>query len=111
MERALGIELRKLSNLTCRYFDQQTNKRAVDAVTGTNGWIIGYIARREKEGREVYQRDLETRFGITRSTASKVVALMVQKGLRIENLLINSVRLLTLVEMLQRTLSQNLVIV
>ena len=64
MERALGIELRKLSNLTCRYFDQQTNKRAVDAVTGTNGWIIGYIARREKEGREVYQRDLETRFGI-----------------------------------------------
>ena len=49
MERALGIELRKLSNLTCRYFDQQTNKRAVDAVTGTNGWIIGYIARREKE--------------------------------------------------------------
>ena len=34
MERALGIELRKLSNLTCRYFDQQTNKRAVDAVTG-----------------------------------------------------------------------------
>ena len=81
MERALSIELRKLSNLTCRYFDQQTNKRAVDAVTGTNGWIIGYIARREKEGREVYQRDLETRFGITRSTASKVVALMVQKGL------------------------------
>lgn len=81
MERALGIELRKLSNLTCRYFDQQTNKRAVDAVTGTNGWIIGYIARREKEGSEVYQRDLETRFGITRSTASKVVALMVQKGL------------------------------
>ena len=40
-----------------------------------------YTARREKGGREVYQRDLETRFGITRSTASKVVALMVQKGL------------------------------
>lgn len=81
MERALGVELRRLSNQICRYFDQQTNKRAVDAVTGTNGWIIGYIARREAEGREVYQRDLETRFGVTRSTASKVVALMVQKGL------------------------------
>ncbi len=81
MERALGVELRRLSNLTCRYFDQKTNKKMVDAVTGTNGWIIGYIARSEEEGREVYQRDLETRFGITRSTASKVVALMVQKGL------------------------------
>ena len=47
MERALGIELRKLSNLTCRYFDQQTNKRAVDAVTGTNGWIISRGAKRK----------------------------------------------------------------
>lgn len=81
MERALGLELRRLSNLICRYFEQQTNKKTVDAVTGTNGWIIGYIARREAEGHEVYQRDLETRFGITRSTASKVVSLMVQKGL------------------------------
>ena len=44
MERAIGIELRKLSNLTCRYFEQQTNKKTVDDITGTNGWIIGYIA-------------------------------------------------------------------
>ena len=29
----------------------------------------------------VYQHDLESRFGITRSTASKVVSLMAQKGL------------------------------
>lgn len=81
MERAIGIELRKLSNLTCRYFEQQTNKKQVDAITGTNGWIIGYIAKQQAKGKPVYQRDLETHFGITRSTASKVVSLMVQKGL------------------------------
>ena len=81
MERDIGIELRKLSNLTCRYFEQKTNKKQVDAITGTNGWIIGYIARQESLGNPVYQRDLENRFGITRSTASKVVNLMVQKGL------------------------------
>ena len=81
MERAIGIELRKLSNLTCRYFEQQTNKQKIEAVTGTNGWIIGYIAHQQSKGRPVYQRDLETRFGITRSTASKVVSLMMQKGL------------------------------
>ena len=52
----------------------------MDALTGTNGWIIGYIARQNDKGNEVYQRDLEARFGITRSTASKVVSLMVQKG-------------------------------
>ena len=32
-------------------------------------------------GEDVYQRDMETQFGITRSTASKVINLMVQKGL------------------------------
>ena len=85
MERAIGIELRKLSNLACRYFEQQTNKKQVDAITGTNGWIIGYIAKRTSQGEPVYQRDLETRFGITRSTASKVVSLMVQKGLLTQN--------------------------
>ena len=81
MERSIGVELRRLSNLTCRYFDQQANTKLVDAITGTNGWIIGYIARQNDKGNEVYQRDLEARFGITRSTASKVVSLMVQKGL------------------------------
>lgn len=81
MERLIGVELRRLSNLVCRYFDQQSNKKQVDAITGTNGWIIGYIARQEAQGNAVFQRDLEGRFGITRSTASKVVNLMVQKGL------------------------------
>ena len=47
-------------------------------MTGTNGWIIGYIAR--NSDRPVYQRDLEREFGITRSTASKVVILMEKKG-------------------------------
>ena len=81
MERLIGVELRRLSNLTCRYFDQLANKKRVDAITGTNGWIICYIARQNEQGNDVFQRDLESRFGITRSTASKVVNLMVHKGL------------------------------
>ncbi|MBO4836556.1 MAG: MarR family transcriptional regulator [Clostridia bacterium] len=81
MDRAIGMELRRLSNLTSRYFEKQTNKKQVDAITGTNGWIIGYIAHQQSRGEPVYQKDLESRFGITRSTASKVVALMVQKDL------------------------------
>ena len=81
MERLIGLELRKLSNLTCRYFDQQANTKQVEAITGTNGWIIAYIARQDAKGQDVFQRDLEARFGITRSTASKVVNLMVHKGL------------------------------
>lgn len=74
----IGKELRSVNNQIRRYFDNRTNKKAVDSATDTNGWIIGFIAGRA--GQDVYQRDLEEAFGVTRSTASKVVNLMVQKG-------------------------------
>lgn len=81
MERDIGPELRRLSNLCNRCFEQAANRSQVDNITGANGWIIGYIARKTAEGEMVFQRDVEKRFGVTRSTASKVVSLMVQKGL------------------------------
>ncbi len=81
MERPLGPELRRMSNLCSRYFEQTANRQLVDSLTGTNSWIICYVARRTEKGETVYQRDLERHFGVTRSTASKVVNLMVQKGL------------------------------
>ena len=48
-------------------------------MTGANAWIIGYIA--EHRDKDVFQKDFEEEFGITRSTASKVVNLMEKKGL------------------------------
>lgn len=51
----------------------------MDSVVGTNGWIIAYLT--ENSDREVFQKDIEREFGITRSTASKVIDLMEQKGL------------------------------
>lgn len=79
METQIGLELRRLNNLTRRYVDNHTNKKVVDSITGTNGWVISYLA--EHDGQDVFQRDLEMHFDITRSTASKVINLMVQKGL------------------------------
>ena len=61
-----------------RYIDNHCNKKSIDRLTGPNGWIIMYIS--EHDGQDVFQRDLERKFNITRSTASKVVNLMVQKG-------------------------------
>ena len=74
----VGRRLRILNNLVRRYVDNFCTKKEIDDMTGTNGWIIGYIAR--NSDRPVYQRDLEREFGITRSTASKVVILMEKKG-------------------------------
>lgn len=78
MKIRIARELHTLSNQIMRYFDNSPIKKSVDKVTGTNGWIIGYLA--ENNDREIYQRDLEKDLGITRSTASTVVNRMVQKG-------------------------------
>lgn len=77
--RPIHVELRSLSLHIHRFFQNSPNKRAVDSVTGTNSWIICYLA--ENENRDVFQRDIEKEFGITRSTASKVIDLMEQKEL------------------------------
>lgn len=79
MKKTIGNEIHVLSNLIHRTLDNSPAKRQIERVTGTNTWIIGYIACRE--GQDVFQKDLEKQFGITRSTASKVVNLMEQKGL------------------------------
>jgi DNA-binding MarR family transcriptional regulator len=78
-EHRIGREIRSLNNAIRREVDNSPVKRKIDDITGTNGWIIGYIARNLE--RDIYQRDIEKEFGITRSTASKVLILMEKKGL------------------------------
>ena len=79
MEKTVHNELRSLSHLIYRFIENLPNKKSVESMTGTNGCIIGYLA--ENSGRDIFQKDIEKAFGITRSTASKVINLMEQKGL------------------------------
>mgnify|MGYP000880628584 FL=1 len=74
-----GIEIRTLSNLIMRETEKIFAGEEDDGITATNGWIIGFLA--SNPDREIYQRDLEAQFSITRSTASKVLLLMEKKGL------------------------------
>lgn len=75
----IHTELRSLSHQIHRFFQNTPGRRQMDSVVGTNGWIIAYLT--ENSDREVFQKDIEREFGITRSTASKVIDLMEQKGL------------------------------
>lgn len=79
MNKLIGFELRSLNNLIMRQVENSGNKKQIDYITGTNGWIIGFLA--DNMGKDIYQRDLEEQFTITRSTASKVLILMEKKGL------------------------------
>lgn len=74
----VGHRLRVLNNMIRRHVDNSCTKKQIDDITGTNGWIIAYMARNSDH--PVYQRDIEREFGITRSTTSKVIILMEKKG-------------------------------
>lgn len=78
-KKPIGFELRSLNNLIMRKVENSPVKKQVDSVTGTNGWIIGFLS--ENADKDIYQKDLEEQFSITRSTASKVLILMEKKGL------------------------------
>ncbi len=78
MSRAIGHEIHVLSKRISRFIDNSPVKMQIEDATGNNIWIIAFIARHSDT--DVFQRDLEKQFGITRSTASKVVTLMERKG-------------------------------
>lgn len=80
-KKGIGLELRTLNNLIRRYFDFSSHKNEIDMITGNNGWIIGYLGKNADAGKDVYQKDIEDHFYITRSTVSNVLSLMERKGL------------------------------
>ncbi|MBQ7835818.1 MAG: MarR family transcriptional regulator [Clostridia bacterium] len=80
-EKCIGMEIRTLGNLTMRLMENKSHKEKIDDATGTNGWILRFLAEAEAEGRDIYQRDIEKKFCVTRSTVSKVLTLMEHKGM------------------------------
>lgn len=79
LQYKIGKDIHRLDNRIKRYMDLHGNRRTFEAITGNNGRIICFLS--EHEGLDIYQKDLEDEFGITRSTASRVIQLMEQKGL------------------------------
>ena len=94
----LGKALHRLDVNIGRILCQNISDSGMEEVSGTNGRIIRFL--NENEGRDIYQRDLEKEFGITRSTASRVLTLMEHKGLIIRSGVSHDARLkkLTLTE-------------
>lgn len=78
-ERSVCLEFKAVGNLIRREAGNYANKTYIDSATGANGWVIGFIG--DNEGKDVFQRDLEEKFSIRRSTASSILKLMEKKGL------------------------------
>ncbi|MBQ7828589.1 MAG: winged helix-turn-helix transcriptional regulator [Clostridia bacterium] len=93
--KPIGFVIRTLSRMIGRRADSSAGRQYLDSLTGTNGWIIGYLAH--NQGRDIYQKDIEEHFSVRRSTVSRVVTLMEQKGLVVRENVDSDARLKRLV--------------
>lgn len=77
-EDSIGYRMRLIHN--CIHKQMEAKRHAnEDDVTGMQRWILIYL---KKQGeKEVYQKDIEQEFRVSRATASNMLQLMERKGL------------------------------
>ncbi len=74
----VGYEIKTLDHIIERNIINISLKNGMDRVTVMHGWIIGYLYANEH--RDIYQKDLESEFCISRSTVTNILKLMEKKG-------------------------------
>ena len=78
-ENDIGFQLHNLSYLLKRYFERSfASLHMDDNVSRNNLWILGYLAHNSHK--DIFQKDIENTFCVRRSTVSKVLRLMEEKG-------------------------------
>ena len=78
-EDDIGFAVRKLSNAIRRDVEKSQTALGIEPIKGINGWAINYFF--ENREKDIFQRDFEEKFSIRRSTASRMLKAMEQKGL------------------------------
>ena len=75
----IGFCLRTLSHMVGRTVQQLAFSGVPDEITGIQGWIMGYLY--DNRDRDVFQRDIQTQFSVSRSTVTGILQTMEKKGL------------------------------
>ena len=75
----IGFEIKKLNMLISGQLRQATSINELNEVTNTHGYVLKYLAQRENE--EVFQRDIEKEFAISRPTVSEIINAMEKNGM------------------------------
>lgn len=78
-EKRITFQIKTIGHLIKRKFDNSATKKHADNLTGTHGWIIGYLYH--NRDKNIYQKDLEEKFSIRRATVSGIIKLMEKNGL------------------------------
>ena len=113
---AIGKEFKAIMNFLKRLSHADAKARGLDApedcskrgckATAMHGMFIGYIFEKTKEGKDVYQKDLEREFSLRRSTATEILKLMEKNGFIEKKNVPNDARLKKLV-LTEKALSEH----
>ncbi len=77
-DNEIGFAVRRLFNAIKRDIEASNEKEGIEHIKGINGWAISYFY--DNRDKDIFQRDFEERFSIRRSTASRMLKTMEQKG-------------------------------
>ena len=78
LPQVIPAQMRRVNNLISRRVNYYSRQNGVEDVTTMHGWILAYLYN--SRDREVFQRDIERAFSITRSTVTNILQLMEKKG-------------------------------
>ena len=76
--RKIGPEIHCTDLKLSRNLSAHVRKSGIDEVTMMHGWIIRYLY--EKREQDIFQKDIEQRFAVGRSTVTNLIQLMEKKG-------------------------------
>lgn len=83
-DKNIVFELKSLDRLMRKTIEQEfRGLEDDDQITRMHHWIIGYLYR--NQDKDIFQRDIEAEFRISRSTTSSMLTLMEKKGLVTRN--------------------------
>lgn len=74
----IGYKIRLIHNQIHKTMEFK-RKENEDDLTSMQRWTLGFL--HEREGQNIYQRDLEAAFSVSRATASNMLSVMERKGL------------------------------
>ena len=78
LPQVIPAQMRRVNNLISRRVNYYSRENGVEDVTAMHGWILAYLY--QYQDREIFQRDIERAFSITRSTVTNILQLMEKKG-------------------------------
>ncbi len=73
LKNAAGKEMRYIMSLFRKEVDNSELFKNNPDLTNVKGWTIGFIYKRHNQGFDVYQKDIEQEFNISRSTATELL--------------------------------------